>query len=118
MGIMFGGDAENFMEAPRMENKSLSESLGVNPVAAFLDLIGVHRQVARGPKPTEEAKGEKVFTPQITSPSVLTEVQSALATPPAPITPVTTDSAITPWGQRWLDSNKPLLSVDPDDFLR
>lgn len=118
MGIMFGGDPESFMVAPRMETGALTSKLGVSPIAAILDLLGVHRQVAKGPKPAESGSKDSVPMPAATSPSVLTEVQNALTTPPAPITPVNSDAPLTPWGKRWLESNQPLMSVDPDDYLR
>ena len=120
MSIMFGGDAESFMEAPRMENKSLTETMGLNPIAAVLDLVGIHRQVAKEPKPAEGDKSAKdtVFQPAITTPSVLNDVATALSAPvEVPVLPVEQDSAMTPWGKKWLESNKPLMSVDPDDFL-
>lgn len=117
--IAFGGDPESFMEAPRMENKGLFDSMGVSPVAAFLDLIGVHRQVAKGPKESKK-KNEKVFEPEIkpaaTVPSVLTDLESMFSPQETPITPVTGEAAMTEWGRRWLESNKPLMSFDPDTY--
>lgn len=121
MGIMFGGDAESFMEAPRMENKSLSETLGFSPIAALLDLVGVNKQVAKGPK---EEKGDKKLEktpttdkPANVAPSVLNDVSAALSQPATPITPVMQDAPMTPWGKRWMESNRPLLPIDPNDFL-
>jgi hypothetical protein len=125
MGIMFGGDPESFMEAPRMENKSLSESLGISPIAAFLDMIGVHRQVAKGPKTPKDskAKEEKTFQPEIsptTIPAVLTDLESMLspATASAPVmAPITRDSPMTEWGRKWLDANRAITKIDPDSYL-
>lgn len=120
MSIMFGGDPESFMDPPRMENKSLSETLGFSPIAAFLDLIGVHRQVAKEPKDKKkpEDSQKEQTPPAAVAPSVLTEVENALAPKESAITPTDSDAPITPWGIRWLESNKPLLRVDPNDFLQ
>lgn len=122
MSIMFGGDAESFMEAPRMENKSASESLGFSPIAALLDLVGINRQVAKEPKKKE---GEsEVATPPAqpptSSPAVLTDLETMLKpqTQMAPLAPLDQNQPLTPWGQRWLESNKPLMTVDPDLFLK
>lgn len=121
MSITFGGDPESFMEAPRMQNKSLSESLGISPIAAFLDLIGVHRQVAKEPKDSNKKGGaEKTFEPEIkpiaTTPSMLTDLEAAFAPQATPITPVTQSAPLTEWGKRWLESNKPITSFDPDSY--
>ena len=121
MGIMFGGDPESFMEAPRMENKSLTGSLGMNPIAAFLDLIGVHKQVAKEPKaPSGEKAPDPSVPPVATTPAILNDVQNALAPQPGQgeITPIVKDQPLTPWGKRWLESNRPLQSIDPDSIFR
>lgn len=48
--ISFGGDPEEYMDPPRMSTGSGGSGNGVNFVNGLLDLLGIHRNVARGPK--------------------------------------------------------------------
>lgn len=57
MAIRIGGDPESYMEAPTL---SAGGGGGGGPsfIASILDLLGVHRQVAKGPKEPKDAKKE------------------------------------------------------------
>lgn len=118
MPVTFGGDPESYMDPPTMQTKSLGDSLGFSPIAAFLDLIGVHRQVAKGPKEAKTPETTTVEKPAAVAPQVLTDVEKILAPADQTLTPVIENVPLTTWGQRWLDSNKPLTKIDPDLFAR
>ena len=47
--IQVGGDPERYMQAPLL-SVSDSKGGGGNFLSSLLDLLGVHRQVAKGPK--------------------------------------------------------------------
>lgn len=114
--ISFGGDAESFMDAPTMENKGIAETLAAgsgSPIAVLLDLVGIHRQAAKGPKKPEAAPPPAVSQPVARVPQVLTDVESVLTPQETPIAPISQNAPITTWGQRWLDSMKPLQTFDP-----
>lgn len=57
MAISYGGDPENYMDPPTQSHSGLSELTGVPFVAGLLDLLGIQRNVARGPKKPKTAKG-------------------------------------------------------------
>lgn len=117
--ISFGGDAENFMDAPRMENKGIAETFtgGGNIISTLLDLVGIHRQVAKGPKddskmgPTDAA-ADPVRQAAVV-PKVLTDVSSALSPTESPIFATTENAPMTSWGERWIQSLKPVTTFDP-----
>ncbi len=115
--IGFGGDAESFMDAPVMENKALTDSLGGGSIIAqLLDLVGIHRQVAKAPKQDDDnAAKTPTAVPESAAvvPAVLTDVASALASTPSPMTPIDQNSPMTTWGQKWLDSMRPIQTIDP-----
>lgn len=114
--ISFGGDAESFMDAPTMENKGIAETLAAgsgSPIAVLLDLVGIHRQAAKGPKKAEAPPAPAVAKEVARVPQVLTDVASVLTPQESPIVPLEQNSPVTTWGQRWLDSMKPLQTFDP-----
>lgn len=117
--ISFGGDPESFMEAPRMENKALTDVIGGgigNPIAVLMDLVGIHRQVAKEPKADSSAEKDiKPAAPQATVPQVVTDMESVFTPRETPITPALQSAPMSSWGQRWLDSMKPLQTIDPND---
>lgn len=51
MAISFGGDPENYMDPPQMSHSQIGDSAGGSFVAGLFELLGIHRNVARGPKP-------------------------------------------------------------------
>jgi hypothetical protein len=114
--IGFGGDPESFMEAPRMENKGLAETFGGGSfIASLLDLVGIHRQVAKGPKPSkaEQTSQDAIPTPSV--PQVLTDIESILTPQETPIVPMTENAPLTTWGRNWIQSLQPLTKIDPND---
>lgn len=115
--IRIGGDPESYMEAPQMT--VTDKPGGASLIASILDAIGVHKQVAKGPdnpgtdsdkSATPAAPAAPTGTTQSVQPAesqlpVLNEAESAFK----PMTPMPTD-----WGQRYLDSLKPLKTIDPN----
>lgn len=123
--ISFGGDPTGYMDPPRMSAGG-GDSGGPSFIASLLDLIGLNHQVAKAPKDaggtapdssTGDAKPDssnlKSNQSQISLP-ILDQMGSALGTAPA-IT--TTADATTPWGAKWLDSIKPITTIDPGASL-
>lgn len=128
--VSFGGDPESYMDPPRMQTGNGGGGSG-SFFAKVFDLLGINRQVAKGPKADSKkskklaeagAKDAKipVKIPSIdsgpgvldTAPaqfSILNEMESAFK----PIAPLPAD-----WGQRYLESLKPIhRDVDPNKFL-
>jgi hypothetical protein len=116
--IRFGGDAESFMEAPEQSHASLSDIMGGGSIiASLLDLVGIHRQVAKGPKDPAGPEAASATPPAPAQvPQVLTDVASVFTPQEVPVVPTTQNAPMTGWGQRWLDSLKPLTAVDPNDY--
>src|SRR3546814_7965023 len=55
MAIRFGSDPENYLDAPQMTHAQVGD--GVPSFGASLfELLGSHRNVARGPKEQKESK--------------------------------------------------------------
>lgn len=110
--IQIGGDPESYMEAPQMSVGGDGAG-GPSFIASLLDLIGIHRQVAKGPKPTREQEVQAT-QPQQVVPQVLTDVESVLSPQETPILPVTDNAPMTTWGQAWIQSLRPLTTIDPN----
>src|SRR3546814_18081587 len=55
MAISFGGDPENYMDPPQMTHSQVGDG-GPSFVASLFALLGIHRNVARGPKEQKESK--------------------------------------------------------------
>src|SRR3546814_21674 len=55
MAISFGGDPENYMDPPQMTHSQVGDG-GPSFVASLFELLGIHRNVARGPKEQKESK--------------------------------------------------------------
>jgi hypothetical protein len=98
------------MEAPQITVSDKKGGGGI--IASVLDALGIHKQVAKEPK--SEAPAAPA-APTGTTQSVL---PAAPANLPAldsaesafqPIQPMPSD-----WGQRYLDSLKPLKTIDPN----
>lgn len=112
-----GGDAEGYMDPPTQQLATLTEVMGLggggggNVIASLLDLVGLHRQVAKGPKTPD------VPQPQAVVPQVLTDVESALGPTETPVLPPVSNSPMTTWGARWIESLKPITSIDPNSAL-
>lgn len=118
-GHTIGGDPERYMDPPTQQLGSLSDVMGgASPIAMLLDLVGLHRQVAKGPKNPASDGASPTPTPPASVPQVLTDVSSMLDTPQAtPVFPTTQNAPLTTWGQRWIDSMKPIASIDPNSGL-
>jgi hypothetical protein len=111
--VSFGGDPESYMDPPRMTQTDSPG--GVNPIAAVLNLLGI-----TGPKSQPNATAKDGApqpdikpTTQSVEPApanlpVLNEAESAFK----PMQPMPSD-----WGQRYLDSLKPLKTIDPNTAL-
>jgi len=116
--ISVGGDASRYMEAPTLNVGGGGGSGGGGSfIASVLDLLGVHRQVAKGDKP---AKGASA-SPAPTSNSANAANSDSWAGVPLPAV-AAASQAFTPiqpipstFGQSWLDSITPLHAIDPDD---
>ncbi len=114
--VRIGGDPEQYMDPPSM---TVSDKPGgASIIASVLDLLGIHRQTAKGPKDSggdaaPSAPAQPAATPATTqsvppAPSqlpILNEAESAFT----PMQPMPTD-----WGKRYLDSLKPLQTIDPN----
>jgi hypothetical protein len=124
--IRIGGDPSSYMQAPTLSVGGDDSGGTGGFIANLLDLLGVHRQVAKEPK-AEEAPAEG-------------EVPAAESTPAKPARPpidvgstparpnldglpalAAATQAFTPieplpqtFGQRWMDSLQPLQSIDPN----
>lgn len=115
--ISFGGDAESFMDAPQMQNKGLAETMASGNGSFFaqlLDLIGVHRQVAKGPKESKEpvpgATPTPVATPSV--PVVLDDIVSLTAPSDSGNAVYPTDAPMSEFGRKWLQSMSPITKID------
>lgn len=115
--IRIGGDPESYMEAPQITVGGGKKGGGL--IASVLDALGIHKQVAKGPD-NPGTDSDKAATPA--APAAPTGTTQSV--PPAPANlPVLNDaeSAFKPieplpsdWGQRYLDSLKPLKTIDPN----
>ena len=112
--ISFGGDPENYMDAPQLNQKDKPGSPSI--IAQVLALLGITRPVAKEPK---EKKSKAPVQPEIMT-------QPPAPAPQLPAVPMLQDleSMFKPavglpadWGQRYLDSMKPAKSVEPNLFL-
>jgi len=106
--IRIGGDPENYMEAPQMT--VTDKGGGVSIIASVLDLLGVGRQVAKEPK-QEPAAESPTGTTQSIPPATKEPVNlPALEGAANVFQPVMNDD----WGKRYLDSIKPIKTIDPN----
>ena len=111
MSLTDDGNAESYMDAPPLAGLGGKNGEGgPSIIASILDLLGIHRQVSREPKAEKtqggggkngDAKPATPATPDKTPP-VVADVSNALGIPP----------------RRSADSTIPMLSIDPDLFLR
>ena len=106
--VRVGGDPESYMEAPVLTSGGGGKG-GGGIFAQILDALGIHKQVAKGPKddPAAPATTQEVPPPPAVMP-VINEVESAFK----PMTPMASD-----WGQQYLEASKPLKKVDPNQVL-
>ena len=113
--VSFGGDPESYMDPPRMTQTD--KPGGASIIATVLDALGVGKQVAKDPGPGAGAPKAEDAAPAAT-PATTQSVELAPAQLPVlndaasafqPMTPMPTD-----WGQRYLDSLKPLKTIDPN----
>lgn len=115
--IRAGGDPESYMDAPEISVGSDGPG-GPSIIASLLDLVGLHRQVAKGPKVSEVAQETNPLPrPQASVPQVVADVESALIPQETPLLPEVQNAPMSTWGQRWIDSIRPLTSIDPDSTL-
>lgn len=57
MAISFGGDPENYMDPPQMSHSQAGDGgAGGSFIANLLELVGLQRNVSRGPKKGKTAK--------------------------------------------------------------
>src|SRR3546814_9680108 len=87
MSISFGGDPENYMDPPQMTHSQVGDG-GPSFVALLFELLGIHRNVARGPQEQKESK-------------VKTAAAQTLK-----------EQSKTPAAQSWIDSPGAALSRD------
>lgn len=117
MGVV--DEIDGFMDAPALPKgkDGKNHAGGPSPIAVLLDLVGIHREVAKGPKaPAGNAAASPAPVANASVPAVLNDVSSALGTAPAatPLVPANTTPGGT-WGQRWIASMHPILAIDPND---
>lgn len=111
--MSIGGDPESYMDAPQIAVGGNGDSPSF--IASLLDLVGLHRQVAKGPKVKEVAEETNPLPrPQASVPQVVADVESALLPQETPLLPEVNNAPMTTWGKRWIDSIRPLTSGDPD----
>ena len=112
--ITIGGDPSNYMDPPRLNVGGGGGGGAGGFIASLLDLIGVHQQVAKGPK--EAPAPAQPESPTNTPPpvpaaggnlslSALNAAETAFPAPPA--TPMN-------WGEAFLRSARPLERIDPN----
>lgn len=139
LNLNFGGDNEYVAMAQR----AAEESKGPSIIASLLDAVGLGRQVAKGPKPTDLADGQtpegkantqqkKLENAQSQSKdpvvlSAIAEAETALGVTPLPTTqaiqpsrlsgtaPETFGGPVTRVGRDFLDGLKPLTTIIPID---
>lgn len=79
--ISIGGDPESYMDAPQISvGGGEGGGGGGGFIASLLDLLGIHREVAKGPKKSKKNE-ETTATSNTTAPP-------SLYTPPVPVLPV------------------------------
>lgn len=114
--IQIGGDPESYMDAPTL---SVGGGGGPSFIASILDALGIHRQVAKGPKsagkqPTTHGgrqgkDSKRQSKPQAAAPDAagwqdfLTKFDSAIGIQP-----------FAPLGIRSADQNNSIKTFDPD----
>lgn len=110
-----GGDPESYMEAPVLTGGGeKGKGGGGSFFAKILDALGIHKQVAKGPAEgsANDVGGLPDTTQSIPPPPelmpVINEVESAFK----PMMPMASD-----WGQKYLESSKPLRKVDPNQGM-
>lgn len=109
--VRIGGDPESYMGAPSLGGGGGSDS-GGSFIAGLLDLLGIHRQVAKGDKKDSKKPGVTApimaeDAPIQTQVPVLDLIGQAVGSPAPDAQPT------TPLGQKWLDSMQPIMTFDP-----
>lgn len=111
--IQFGGDPESYMEAPRLSASDGDGGGAGSLIANILDLLGIHKQVAKGEKKPKQGKEESAPAqnkePQ--GQAAMIPVLDSLEQEFQPQTPLPTD-----FGRKYLQSIRPLGMIDPNDM--
>lgn len=127
-------DPSDLMAEADAARRKASGGQGGNFIASLLDAVGIGTQVAKPPKGDDLSKsvGEKpapAATKVVDSKSgevagevaapvkseALSQAEAATSVTPLTMTPMALGNApITPWGQKYLNSVRPLLAIDPD----
>lgn len=113
--IRIGGDPEQYMDAPTLSVGGEGKG-GFSFIAGLLDVLGIHKQVAKGAKESaggtaeESAPAQQPKSPHSSSVSlsVLDDANKAFQ----PMMPLPSD-----FGSRWLESINPLGKIDPNSGL-
>jgi hypothetical protein len=121
--MKIGGDPENYMDPPVLNVGGDGGGAG-SFIASVLDLLGIHRQVAKGPKtkdlatetgpdfkkkePESNGKKKKNSAPAPKL-DVLSSVDSAVTR-----IPMAPSNNFAPFGMRSADMNRPMTMIDPD----
>lgn len=125
--MKIGGDPENYMDPPVLNIGGGGGGGGAGSfIASVLDLLGIHRQVAKGPKnkdlatetgpdfvkkePESNGKKKKKNSAPAAKRDVLSSVDSAVTR--IPMAPASNPFA--PFGMRSADMNRPMTMIDPD----
>jgi len=113
--IGIGGDPENYMQAPRIQ--AADGGLAGKFIASLLDKIGVNKQVGTGEPASGGGKESEMVEPEI-----LTGGPAAASPSPGGFPALDAASQVFPaqdteseWGKRWLNSLRPIGSIDPND---
>lgn len=108
MKFKVGGDPESYMDPPALAGDSDGPSI----FATILDALGIHKQVAKGdskkkgkPEVTSPSATEAPAVQPVATPDILGSLSQTLI-PDA-------GAELTPFGQKWMDSVKPLMTFDP-----
>lgn len=136
MAIRIGGDPESYMDAPQLTVGGGGGG-GGSFIAGILDALGIHRQVAKGPKQKDLATDSKKIQPkQPAAPASSKDSKSGESQlPAAPKSDVlkAVETAVTPMPMvnnsftpilplpnrmRPADRATPLMPVDPDSILK
>lgn len=106
LNLNFGGENE-YVQAANQAARQRGSGGGASFIGSVLDLLGIHRQVAKPPKEeSPEALAAQSEPATVTTP---------LADAPPVIPPI---APTTSWGRDYIKSLEPLVQVDPDDAFR
>lgn len=111
--VSVGGDPEEYMQAPRLSAED--KEGGGSFIAGLLDMLGIHRQVAKPPKGQAAKNGETASTtqsvPQTANVPSLDIAESVFQRPAEA-------GQAEDWGAEYLRKLNPIKTIDPNVALK